>query len=90
MAVPKPLRALAIVSAFLFLYLVFQVLKSLPTIHGPGDLEQGIPNEPTLKGKANPAPLFNCLSNSKQILENQMAPCGEQTNMRRTTPMPLV
>lgn len=51
MAIPKPLRALAIVSAFLFFYLIFQIFKKPPIIHGPGDLEQELPNEPMLEGK---------------------------------------
>lgn len=50
MAVSKPLRALAVVSTFLLIYLVLQVFKSPPPISGPGDLEQEIPNEPTLEG----------------------------------------
>ena len=51
MAIPKPLRALAIVSAFLFFYLIFQIFKRPPIINGPGDLEEAIPNEPTLEGR---------------------------------------
>ncbi len=50
MAIPRPLRALAIMTAFLFLYLVFQVFRRAPSIAGPGDLEQELPNEPTLEG----------------------------------------
>ncbi len=50
MAIPKTLRLLAIVSTFLLFYLVLQLFKSPPTIHGPGDLEREIPNEPTLEG----------------------------------------
>ena len=50
MAIPKPLRALAIISAFLLFYLLFQAFKTPPAIHGPGDLEHELPNEPTLQG----------------------------------------
>ena len=49
--IPKPLRALAIVSAFLFFYLVFQIFKKPPIIHEPGDLEHELPNEPMLEGR---------------------------------------
>lgn len=52
MAIPKPLRALAIVTAFLLFYLVYQSFKTPPPIHGPGDLEKGIPDEPTLEGNS--------------------------------------
>ena len=52
MAIPKPLRALAIVSAFLFFFLVFQLFKK-PSLPGSsGDLEQPLPNEPTAEGTA--------------------------------------
>ena len=50
MAIPRPLRALAIVTGFLFLYLVVQIFRRAPSIPGPGDLEQEMPNEPTLEG----------------------------------------
>ena len=50
MAIAKPVRALAIISAVLFLYLIYQVSKSPPYVRGPGDLEQALPNEPTLEG----------------------------------------
>ena len=55
MAIPKPLRALAIVSGLLFFYLVFQVSKKPPKINGPGDLEQELPHEPMLEGMAGSA-----------------------------------
>lgn len=57
MAIPKPLRALAIVSAFLFFYLVIQIFRGPPIINGPGDLEQELPDEPTLQGDTNRAAL---------------------------------
>ena len=50
MAIPRPLRALAIVSAFLFFFLVFQIFRRAPSIPGPGDLEHELPNEPMLEG----------------------------------------
>lgn len=50
MAIPKPLRALAITSAFLLFYLVFQSLRSPPSLHGPGDLEKELSDEPMLEG----------------------------------------
>ena len=50
MAIPRPLRALAIVTAFLFLYLVIQIFRRAPSIPGPGNLEHELPNEPTLEG----------------------------------------
>ena len=50
MAIPKPVRALAIVSAFLFFYLVFQIFRTAPPPGGPGDLEKELPNEPMLEG----------------------------------------
>jgi len=48
MAVAKPVRALGVVSAILFIYLVFQIFGKP---HGPGDLEKGLPNEPMLEGE---------------------------------------
>ena len=53
MAVAKPVRALAVVSAVLFLYLIYQVFRTPPQINGPGDLEKALPNEPTLEGNVN-------------------------------------
>ena len=59
MAIPKPLRALAIVSGLLFFYLVFQVSRKPPKINGPGDLEQELPHEPMLEGTTEPATKAN-------------------------------
>ncbi|CAF9936680.1 MAG: hypothetical protein ALECFALPRED_006949 [Alectoria fallacina] len=56
MAIPKPLRALAIISAFFVFYLLFQAFPTPPTVHGPGDLEHELPNEPTLQEYGEPPP----------------------------------
>jgi len=51
MAVAKPVRVLGVVTAILFFYLIFQVFKKPEELHGPGDLEKELPNEPMLEGK---------------------------------------
>lgn len=50
MAIAKPVRALAVVSAILFVYLIYVVFKPSQDVNGPGALEQALPNEPTLEG----------------------------------------
>ena len=50
MAIARPIRALAVVSALLFFYLIFLVLRPTPT-DGGEDLENPIPDEPMYKGK---------------------------------------
>ncbi|MCJ1278987.1 hypothetical protein MMC21_006808 [Puttea exsequens] len=52
--IPKPLRALAIVSAFLFFFLVFQMFRVTPSIQGPGDLEKEWSKEPMLEETDEP------------------------------------
>ena len=51
MVVAKPVRGLAVVSAVLFLFLVYQAFKSPSQRYGPGELEKEMPNEPMLQGE---------------------------------------
>ena len=51
MAIAKPVRALALASVVLVCYLVFTIFKKPPEIHDSPNLEQGLPDEPMLKGK---------------------------------------
>ena len=62
MAIPKPLRASAIVCAFLFFYLIFQIFRSPPSIHGPGDLEKELPDEPMLEGTCKSMLVYSLFS----------------------------
>ena len=46
MALAKPVRALAVISLTLLLFLLYEINKKPPEVSGPGDLEQELPNEP--------------------------------------------
>ncbi|MCJ1364020.1 hypothetical protein MMC16_003129 [Acarospora aff. strigata] len=50
MAFPKPVRALALVSALLFFYLVFQIFSSSPSIQKP----KGVTDDPTRDPNLDP------------------------------------
>ena len=86
MAIPKPLRVLAIISVFLLFYLLFQAFKTPPTIHGPDDLEHELPNEPTLQGTTTKLCLF-AHADTKQNTANLLHLYGEPMGMLRTIPM---
>ena len=44
MAFPKPLRALAVLSLILFIFMIFQLFRTPPTIHKPGKGEDAVPD----------------------------------------------
>lgn len=89
MVLSRPLRALAVLSTFLLIYLTFQILSPSRPIDAPkapeDDRHANFDRDPNLDGMCV-ASIPRAEANRMQKRENQKAPCGVLTTMRPTTP----
>ena len=81
MAIAKPIRALALVSLGLLVFFLYQITQKPIEIHGPGDLEKEMPNDP-MKDGGYRADRVGDNTHPSQKLTNHQSPCGGQTNMQ--------